>query len=474
MRRQESERDEEYGLVILGSGSAAFAAAIKAAGLGVSVAIVERDTIGGTCVNVGCVPSKHLLTLAETFHRPTHNPFSAIRFDEGRLDFARAMQQKDEVVVSLRTAKYVDVLEGIPEVTYVEGSGVIEGPHEVRVDDRSLRAENILIATGSSPHIPPFKGIDQVDFLTSKEALALPDLPESMLVIGGRAVGLEFAQMYARLGTRVTLLQRSPSLLPEHEPEISLGIERYLSEEGIKIVTGASVKEVSTGDGTIRVAVSVNDAQKVYEGEKLLMATGRAPNTAGLGLEKAGVKTRPDGAVVVDEHLQTSVPSIWAAGDVIGQPMLETSAAKEGSIAARNAFSEEKVAYDPSAIPQAVFTDPQVARVGISEKQLMEELGVCACRVLEMDLVPKAQTVGDTRGLIKMIIDPNTDVVRGVQMVSPLAADMIHEATLAVKFGLTIHDIIDTVHVFPTMSEAIKLVAQSFLMDISKVSCCVG
>jgi mercuric reductase len=304
--------------------------------------------------------------------------------------------------------------------------------------------------------------------------------------------------MYSRFGTKVTLLQRSNRIIPYYEPEISEGLRYYLGEEegeGIEIVTSVEIKEVYQKNGSKLVTALVdhkhnnNDddreskkkektaatrQMKVFEAEQLLIATGRRPNTTDLHLENIGVKTREnDGAIVVNSEMHTTAPHIWAGGDVVGKPMLETLAAKEGATAAENALTGSHKKIDFLSVPSAVFTSPQVASVGLTEQQMTEKYGYCLCRTLKIDQVPKALTVNETKGLVKMVIDPkkNNRIV-GVHILANIAADMIHEAVMAVKYRLTVDDIIDTVHVFPTMTEAIKLIATSFKQDISKLSCC--
>ncbi len=293
-----------------------------------------------------------------------------------------------------------------------------------------------------------------------------------MIIIGGRALALEFAQMYAHFGTRVTVLQRSSRILPEDEPEISNELTRVLSAEGIEIYTGVRVKAVNQKDGVKIVTCILEGVEREFEAQQILIATGRKPNTRGIGLELAGVETEKD-FVKTNEFLQTTNPEIYAAGDCASRMMLETLAAKMGNIAVRNAFANDRLTINHKEVPIVVFTNPQVAKVGYTEEEYSTKTHACACRTISMSLVPKAHIIGDTRGVIKMVIDPNTLKIVGVSIVSALAAEMVHEATLAVKFRLTIDDVIGTVHVFPTLSEAVKLVAQSFRRDVSKLSCCV-
>lgn len=468
-----SKGELDYDFVILGAGSAGFSASVRASELGKTVALVQDGSLGGTCVNLGCVPSKHLLAVGETYREAVENPFRSLLCDGERLEFHRAVEQKDEVVRDLRRSNYEDVLAGMEGTTLLEGRGIFTSPREIRVQGTKIRARAFLIATGSSPWVPAIPGLEDVGYWTSVEGLGPAHRPESLLVVGGRALGLEFAQMYARFGTEVTLLQRSARIMPDAEPECSEALRSALEDEGMAIWTHALPRRIRE-DGEKVVTATVDGETKEFRAAELLMATGRQANTAGLGLDQAGVSVGGEGEVVVDREMRTSVPHIYAAGDVRGGEMLETTAAKEGFIAAENALLGANRRMDPpEMVPRAVFTDPQFAAVGHSEQAYSRLTGTCSCRTLPMDVVSKARILGDTRGLLKMSIDPESRVIVGVQIVSAFAADLIHEAALAVKYRLTIDDIIDTVHVFPTQSEALKLAAQSYYRDVTKLPCCV-
>ncbi len=467
----------KYELVILGQGSAAFAAAIKADELGIKTAIVGSNAtngtlVGGTCVNVGCVPSKNMITVGNIFHRNSADYFKAIKYGKSKLDFRKAIAEKDSLVKKFRKEKYADVLQGLNSVEYIPKLARFISKNEVKVDGGTIEGEKFVIATGARAKVIPVKGVEEVGFLTNEEALSLKELPDSMIVIGGRALGLEFAQMYEHFGTKVTVLQRNERILPEEEPEISDSLKRYLQEEGIAILTGVRLKEVSQKGMTKVARVLVNGKEREIGAEQLLFATGRTPNTDHLDLEKVGVQLDSNGFVKVDEGMRTSAPHIWAAGDVIGEPMLETIAAKEGAVAVHNAFDKDKKKINFAEVPRAVFTSPEVASVGLTDAQA-NGLGIrCSCGTLPLEMVPKAHIIGDTRGLVKLVVNARTKLIVGVHVLAPNAADIIHEGVLAVKFKLTIDDIIDTVHVFPTLSESMKLAAQSFYKDVSKMSCC--
>jgi mercuric reductase len=285
-------------------------------------------------------------------------------------------------------------------------------------------------------------------------------------------LGVEFAQMYAHMGTQVTLLQRSERIIPEEEPAISEALRQYLEEEGIKIKTGVQVKQIDKKNEEKVVVAGANGTEFEVRGDELLIATGREPNTRDLRLEMVGVRLRQDGAVKVNREMHTSAHNVWAAGDVIGEPMLETIAAKEGATAAENALQGTHRKIDFLPVPRAVFTSPQVASVGLTEKEAEEGGYECACRTVEMSKVPKAILIRETRGLIKMVAEATTGRVLGVHILADNAADIIHEGVLAVKYKLTIDDLIDTVHVFPTLAESTKLVALSFRKNLDELSCC--
>lgn len=465
---------DKYDLIIIGGGGAGFAAATVGSELGAKVAMINGGLpLGGTCVNVGCVPSKILLEIGSELYNSRHPRFEAVRNGHSTtFSFEAAIQEKDQMVLALRESNYIRVAEGL-NLSVIEGKAKFISANQVEVNGQTLEAEKFIIATGSKARILPFNGVDRVHYITNHEALSLSRLPESMIVIGAGPLGLEFAQMYARFGTRVTVLEKETQILPLAEPEIADELQRCLEEEEIEIHTGVDVEELREEGDLKVVTAKLGTLQSTIKGEELLLATGVSPNSDGMGLETAGVKLSPRGFIEVDDELRTSALHIWAAGDVVGKLFLETVAAKEGFIAASNALQGTNKTIDYDSVPKAVFTDPQVASVGLTEAEYMRRFNVCACRTIDIAQVPKAQAIKETRGKIKMAIDPKTEAVAGVHIVAPMAADLIHEATLAVKLKLTIDDIVDTVHVFPTMSEAIKRVAQSFKRDISRMSCCV-
>lgn len=464
---------DQVDLAILGGGAAAFAAAIRADEMGFRAAMVNTNLpMGGTCVNVGCLPSKFLLEASNEFFYRQSPQFACNLPGKPLCDFPEAISNKDRMVKKLRRMNYQDALEG-RRVEYIEGHGYLLPGHTVRAGKRTLRARHILIATGSSPKIPPIEGLAEAGFLTHRTLMQRKDRPEELLVLGGGPLGLEFAQMYAHFGSSVTVLESAGRILSLEEPEVSKEVTTCLRREGMKILTGARVRRISRSHGRILCDLA-NGRRKIQcEADEILVATGVRPNTEGFNLTEAGVAMDERGFIITDPFLETRSKGIWAAGDVAGHRMLETVAAKEGAHVASNALKGERRRIQYDGIPHAVFINPQVASVGLTEAEASHRGLSSSCRVMRMDRVPKALTVGDTRGVLKLVTDIKTRKLLGVHIVSPVAADMIHAAAYALRGGLTIDDIIDTVHVFPTFSESIKIAAESFNHDMSRMSCCI-
>lgn len=470
---ERKNKEESFGIVILGGGSAAFAAALKATESGVDVAICEEHVIGGTCLNRGCIPSKSLLKASEVFYYSVRQPFQGIEIPKGKVDLAGLIEQKDELVHSLRQEKYLNILSSNKKIHYFKGTASFISENEVKIGDQILLGERFIIATGAAPQIIPFKGIENVDFLNSTTALDLKELPSSMVIIGGRFVAVEMAQIFAHFGTKVTILQRSERIIPDEEEEISDGLKRYLEEEGIKVITGVKILELYKRGGRQVVRVEVNGGLSEFEGDRLLMATGITPNTKALNLETAGVKVDGHGFIETDDYMRTSNPDIFAAGDVAGKMPLVTVAAAEGSVAAQNALNTgSPKGIDYSVIPHAIFTQPNVAGVGLTERDAAARGFSVISRTLDLRHVPKARAIWDTRGLIKIVAEEATGTILGVHILAPEAAEVIHQAVLLVKNKMTLKDAAEKIDVYPTLSEMVKLCAQSFYKDIEKLSCC--
>ena len=392
-------------LLIIGGGGAAFAAALKASSLGARATIINDGLpMGGTCVNVGCVPSKTLIRAAEVLHRAQHPaPFAGLS-TSGRLhDFAALMHQKRELVEELRQAKYADVIGDDPNIVFRRGRGKPIDGHTVEVNGEPLEGDAVLIATGARPAVPPIPGLDKVHFLTNESAFELKALPGSLLVLGGRYIALEIAQLFARLGTRVTILQRSDRILLDQPAELTAELTSYLTAEGIRVVTGVKALRAAEEGNEAVLEATVAGQRQIFRAQRLLLGTGRTPNTAGLGLDKAGVILTEKEFVRVDATLATSAQGVFAAGDVIGEPMFVYTAAYEGALAAENALTGAARTRDYTALPWVIFTDPQVAGVGLDLAQAQAR-GVDAEAVtLPLSQVPRAIAARDTCGFIQLV-----------------------------------------------------------------------
>lgn len=482
---------ERFDLVILGSGSTAFAAALHAAELGKTVAMTEHRTVGGTCVNRGCLPSKNLIEAARLVYQAAHPRYPGLSPVRMPFTWAHLIAQKDEIIQDYRAHKYESLLDHPERIQVVPGRATFVSDHEVQVQDRDgarrLVGDQMLIATGSTPALPALAGLADVPYLTSDLLSSADDpwetelreQPRSLLILGGGSIALELGQMFARFGTQVTLVTRGKSILSGYEPEIAEALTQILQEEGLRIVTSAQVRGVErVGEGVMLSALRQGRAQ-TFTADKLLLAVGRRPNTQGLEVEQAGVELDERGAIRVDRTLRTTVPQIWAAGDVIGRetesPMATPVGAHDGKIAAHNALSGERlIEVDHTVIPRVIFTDPQVAMVGLTDEKAVAASIVCNCNTIPLSVVPRAGATRDTRGVIKMVLDNPTRRVVGVSMLGTNAGEVIHEAAMAMRFGATTDDFIDLIHVYPTMAEALKLVAISFTKDVTRLSCCAS
>jgi len=470
-----SRSREKFDLVIIGGGAGAFAAAIRANELKAVTAMVNSGLpLGGTCVNVGCVPSKRLIHAAEILHLVYHHGVPGIELEVKHFDFQKVIQDESALVESLRREKYEKVLKNLEHVTLIDGYARFVTQQEIEVNSQKLGAGKFIIATGSTAAIPPIEGIQEAGFVTHIEALRLERQPKELIIIGAGPLGLEFAQMYARFGTNVTILERLASIFPPAEKELTDRLGEILAEEGITIKTDVEVKRARKENSAKVLSYLVNGKQEEVSGDEILLATGKTPNTPGLGLEEIGVTIDRRQAISVNQFFQTSQPHIFAVGDVIKLPLrLEPTAGNEGTLAAENALMGSQKSIDYTTVPYTIFTDPQLAGVGLTEEEQMRKMGVCACRTVSFADVPRAIITGRVEGLIKMVIHPQTGQIVGVHILAPNAGELIAEAMMLIKNKNSVDDVINSLPMFPTLSEAIKLAALSFTKDISKLSCCV-
>lgn len=453
-------------LAVIGSGGAAMAAGIAGRQVGASVVLVERASLGGTCVNVGCVPSKTLLAAAGARHGAVSNPFPGAPTSAGAVDLAALVGQKDELVGRLRQTKYAEVAEAYGfEVR--QGEARFADESTLEVDGQSVRAHGYVVATGAEPARPELPGLDQVDYLTSTTAMEQTTLPESLVVIGGGYVGAEQAQLFAHLGTRVSLVGR---LAPRAEPEVADVLREVFADDGITVVEDRAVR-VEAGAGEV---VVVTGSGHRVSGQRVLVATGRWPRTDDLNLEAAKVGTDDRGFVIVDEQQRTSNPRVFAAGDVSGAPQYVYVAAAAGRVAVTNALAsngERPARVDYRGLPSVIFTRPQLASAGLTEAQALDLGHECDCRVLDLSDVPRALANRDTRGVIKLVADAPTGRLLGVHAAADGAGDMMLAATYAIRAEMTVGDLADTWAPYLTMAEGIRIAAAQFRNQLP-TSCC--
>ncbi|MEM4970677.1 MAG: mercury(II) reductase [Sulfolobales archaeon] len=474
--------EKKYDLVVIGGGAAGFAAVVKyreLMGYDKRIAMVTRGPIGGTCVNVGCVPSKYLIETAKV--SKLHRIYSArgVEIPSPKIYFPNVIKSLRSFIEDMRREKYEKLLEHYNVDLYI-GSARFKSPNRVLVSsadgDIDIYGEYFIVATGSSPSIPRIEGLSEIPYHTSDTIWSIEELPGKMLVIGSGAIGLELAQAFSRLGSEVDVVEILDRPLPGVEPEISKALAEILSEEGVKIYTKSKVAGFSR-KGSRAVAKILSPRGSIEEEyDAVLISTGRRPNTEGLGLELAGVDLDSRGFIRVSMDLRTSNPRIYAAGDVAGTPkpaFLETLAAKEGAVAAKNIAVGSKESIDYETTPVVVFTDPEVAYVGSTEQRLVESLGMCSCRVVGFKLTARSGIMGVEHGLAKIVIDPRSNTIAGIHVLAPHASEFIVAASLMIKHRYRIEDLVETIHVFPTAYEVVKLAAQAFIRDVGRMPCCV-
>ncbi|MGQ4275839.1 mercury(II) reductase [Pseudidiomarina sp. E22-M8] len=465
--------DKHLHIAVIGSGGAAMAAALKAVERGARITLIERGTIGGTCVNTGCVPSKIMIRAAHIAHLRKESPF-----DEGvsakapKVDRTKLLQQQQARVEELRDNKYESILRDQTAITVLNGEARFVDAHTLTIQlndggEQTVHFDRTFIGTGARPAEPPIPGLAETPYLTSTTALLLETIPERLIVIGAGFVALELAQAFVRLGSKVTVLARS-RLLSGEDPTIGEAIDAAFRCEGIEVLRQTQASRVDYTDNEFIMDTNAGNLRA----DQLLVATGRTPNTEALNLEGIGVETSR-GAIQVDEHLQTTVPGIYAAGDCTDQPQFVYVAAAGGSRAAVNMTGGEAT-LDLSAMPGVMFTDPQVATVGLTEAEALEQGFNVDTRVLDLDNVPRALVNFETHGFIKMVAERDSGRLLGVQAVAAEAGELIQTAVMALRARMTVEDIGNELFPYLTMVEGLKLCAQTFTKDVKQLSCCAG
>jgi len=446
-------------IVIIGGGSAGYVAAIHASHLGAEVALVEKDKLGGTCLNRGCIPTKALARSAEVLLEAKKANDFGIEANNIRIDFSKIMAHKSKVVSQLVSG--VEQLMKANRISVYRGTGRILSPHLVKVNDEEIATRKLIIATGSESTPLPIPGSNLPGVLSTDEILELTELPESLVIIGGSYVGVEFASIFNALGTRVTIIKRRPLRLEPIDEEVGRRFAQTLPRQGIEVKIGAAVKAIERKGAVLSVLWDSPEGEQRVDGQMVLMATGRAPYTKNLGLSELGIQMG-QGAIKVNEYLETNIKDVYAIGDVLGKNMLAHVASYEGEVAVENALDHPRQA-DYRAVPNCIFAQPEIAGVGMTEKEVTE--GKIPHKVSKFPFVAcgRAVAMGQTTGMVKMICHADDGIVLGLHIMGPHASDLIAEGVLAVQLGATAEDIVHTIHAHPTLPEAVRETAMGQL-----------
>ena len=476
VKGRSNSSSKSFDFIIVGGGSAAFSAAIKANELGLNTLIVNDGLpIGGTCVNVGCVPSKYLIRAAESIHKASHSPFSGVTTQMPSVAFPKIIREKRALVEALRKKKYSNILDRLEFVQTVKGFASFKDEKTIVVNgEQEYTAIKFLVATGATTKIPPISGLNEAPFLTNRSLFEMEKLPKSLIVLGGGYIALEIAQAYHRFGSKVTLLQRSERILSKQSPDVSEEILKHLREDGLDVHTGQNFQRVAQRDGKIVVKTLHNGSPAEYSATQLVVATGITPNTSKLGFEKAGLELTRSGHIKVNGQLETNNSRIFAAGDCINTPAYVYTAAYEGNLAVENAFTSAGKSTNYDSMPWVVFTDPQVAGVGMDEREAERKGIPFEVNVFPLTEVPRSLAALDTRGFVKLIRNPETDKLLGATIVAAEGSELTMELSMAIKYGIPVKELGESFHAYLTLSEAVKLAAISFGKDVSKLSCCAS
>ena len=446
----------DFDLVVVGTGAGGLTAASEAKKRGISVALVEKDRPGGDCSYYGCVPTKTLIHTAKVLHTVRRAHEYGLPKVDIEPDFAEVMAHKSRIVDEITAKGSFEPWRNAGFEVF-QGAGQFTSNHEVAVNGTTVRGEKLVVAVGTEPAVPPISGLEEVGFITNVQAVALTSLPKRLVVLGAGPMGMEFSQILTRFGSQVTVIEMLDQILPNEDEEVATRLQGYLEEEGIKIHTRSMVKRVERAGEAKVVIVDGDDGEFRVEADEILVAAGRRPQTHDLGLENAGVETEERGWVKVDATMRTTADNIWAAGDCTGKYLFTHIADYHGRLIAHNMFSDNgsAVKADHSIVPWATFTDPELAHVGLTERDAKAK-GI-EVRTAKMDIgdIERAQMMLEQKGMIKVVTDQDTKIL-GATILGPHADDLIHEFAIAIKAGMKSHDILEMIHAYPTLSEAVR------------------
>ncbi len=449
--------DHDVDVCVIGGGPGGYVAAIRAAQLGMKVAVVERDTLGGVCVARGCIPTKAMLRSADLLMTANRLADFGILVDNPRVDFGKVLAFRDKVVK--QNVDGIGTLFKSWGIESFSGSGRLAERGKVVVSgdgETTVNAKNVIVATGSTPSALPVPGADGSGVIDSDGAFTLTEIPESLLVIGGGAVGAEWADIFNAFGSKVSLVEMLPTLLPIEDEEMGKLLQRIFTRRGVTVHTGAKLEEIADGDDGMKVGVvsTKEGKQERISAERVLVGVGRKANTEGLGLDALGIGTDRRGFVQVDEYLRTNVQNVYAIGDVTGKTLLAHVASHQGVAAVENIAGHEKP-MDYKVVPACTYTHPEVASVGLTEKKAREAGYDVKIGSFPFAASGRARTYGDTEGMVKIVAESKYGEVLGVHIIGAVASDLIPEAALGIQLEATLEDFMHTIHAHPTFAEAV-------------------
>ncbi|WP_116040399.1 dihydrolipoyl dehydrogenase family protein [Amycolatopsis palatopharyngis] len=447
---------ERYDTVVIGGGMAGLPMALRASRHG-RVAFVEKEELGGTCLNRGCIPTKTMIASADLAHQVRRAAEFGVRVGAASVDLAAVVSRKNEIVTSIRNGSYRAV-EKADSLDFYPAEGRFVGGRRLRVEQTELEADRIFLVTGTRTSRPPIDGLADVPYLTSRTLLDLTELPEHLIVVGGGYIGSEFAQMFRRFGARVTIIQRADRLLPGEDPDISAAVAEGFVADGIDVRTGTSCVAVSGRAGDIRAGCS-GDATEEVRGSHLLLAAGRSPNIDHMGLDHLGLQPGPSGFLTVDSTLRTTAENVWALGDIRGGEMFTHTARDDADVVYRQTYRGQDRSISDRIVPHAVFVDPEVGSVGLTEPQARAAGYDVIVGRQEFSGVAKARAMGNTRGLIKFVVDATTDRILGCHIAGPDGGNLVHEAVIAMNTGARYTDLAKAIHIHPTLAEGVNSAA---------------
>ena len=462
-----------YDLAVIGAGSTGYHAARVASAHGKSVALIEGgERFGGLCILRGCMPTKAMLRSGEIAQLVRESSDLGIDTSEPQINWPRIVERTTKLVEEFADYRE-ESANNLQGVDIIRDWATFESPESIRLSGGSLTADRFVISTGSVPRTPRsdpagnVPGLEEIGYLTSDDVLGMTELPDSMLIFGGGAVAMEFAQLFCRLAVRVTVIQRSPLVLSKIDADIAAGLMRYLAREGVQFVTDTWIDKVEMRDGMKTCTVQTESGVETYSADEILLAVGRRPAVTGLNCEIAGVDCE-DGWVLVDDRLRTSNPNVFAGGDVVGGPAIGSHqlvhvAVRQGEIIGHNAFNRDQQRFDRHLVPEAVFTDPAIGIVGLTDEQAAQSDRPILTAIESFEEQGKALTMGQAKGLVKMIADASTGEILGVHILGPEGADLIHEAIVLMHFHATVHDVVTIPHLHPTLAEIMVEPAEAII-----------